>query len=320
MKTFQIFKSLKSLQSLTAIAAAAALFASCSQEESLPGGNAPVEIRLSSGIDLQTRAGVSVNNTQFASGEKAYAYVDDHAATTALYGNNELTADGSGGFTAATTMYFPQTGANVDIYASHPSIGTAYPTGEITHSVNTGQTDSANYSASDLLYAVSTNVARTASAVQLTFYHQLSKVRIAIAPGTGTPSLAGATVKIKGTKISAKWTPSKSAAANAQTITADGNATDITIGNDLSSADFTATLNYNEAVIVPQTLAQGTAFIEITLSSGGVLSYKIPAGGYTWQSGTVYTYHVTVNLTGLTVSSTIQDWTSAGTITGNAGM
>ena len=175
-----------------------------------------------------------------------------------------------------------------------------------------------NYAKSDLLYAVKKSVARSSSAVQLTFYHLLSKVEVALKSGDGTPDLTNATVTIVGTKLKADFTPSKSATMTTQSaragmiaITGNNNdATPITI-RTVTTTDFSANTDYGEAVVLPQqTISTGTAFIQVKLSNGAVFTYKIDGSGLTLESGKKYTYKITVNQSGLAVTSKIEDWTS----------
>lgn len=174
------------------------------------------------------------------------------------------------------------------------------------------------YAKSDLLYAVQKNVPRSKNAVELTFYHMLSKVEVALKSGDGNPNLTGAAVTILGTKLKADFTPNKSATITEQVARADmiaitgdnNNATPITIRTETTD-NFDTNTEYGEAVVLPkQTISQNTPFIQVKLSNDAVFTYKIPAGGLTLESGKKYTYKITVNQTGLTVTSKIENWTS----------
>ena len=302
-----------------ALAAATVSMTSCNNDDEVMD-NSPVEIRLSSGITAQTRAAFPQTDEQIADGRTVSVYVDDAMATTQLYGNNVLTANGAGGFTGGTPMYFPQTGNNVDIYAFHTNgtLDATFPTAAITHTVSANQTALAGYVDSDLLYASSKGVARTSSAVNLTFYHLLSKIQVAVAAGSGLAASDIDKVEILGTLPNAEFTPNKAADADAQTINATGTPAPIEIGKDIST-NFGVGLVYNDAIIVPQAVAAGK-FIQITLNDGGTLAYSLPST--TFVSGKKYIYHITANLTGLTVTSTIEDWETVGGIptTGTAVM
>jgi hypothetical protein len=309
------------------MAIAAILLTACRENHEL-FENENVEIHLTSGVSVQTRAAYPGTDTQITTGEKVAVYVDE-ATGTKLYEKNLLTANGSGSFSGGTAMFFPQSGNNVNIYAFHTNATLAndYPATELTHTVNATQTGQAGYVESDLLYARSAGVARTASAINLTFFHLLSKMQIAVTPGVGLSAvnLEGATISIENTKLEAKFTPDKgtAAAANAFAITPDGSAKPITVlstsvANDVST-DFGSGVKYHDAIIVPQIVNSGETFIKISLSNGGNLYYK-PSQSLTFVSGKKYIYHITVNLTGLTVTSTITDWTAENAVQGDATM
>ena len=288
------------------------LLAGCSADEITDNGtDGLVPIRLRSGIEVQTRAHTGLD-AQFPAGRGVAFWVDNAANSAPMYGNNVLTSDGNDGFTGGVQMYFPQTGA-VDIYAIHSggTLAEAFPAA-ITHTVAADQTAAADYYKSDLLYAVNKGVSKTTANVPMKFYHLLSKVRIAIAGGTPETVLTGAKVEIVGTKTAADFRPSKTAdmtvqADRAAMVAASGIAGAITLSTE-PSADFTAAaVRYNDAVVVPQSVTGGTAFIRVTLSDNTVLEWKstLPL---TFESGKRYTYHVTVTRTGLKVSSVVTDW------------
>lgn len=283
------------------------------------------EIRLSSGVTTKTRThGI---DQQIAANQWVSVYVDD-ADGTKVYGKNNLKANGSGGFTEGTTMYYPANGKTVSIYAIHPAITTGVtddllPDAAYEFSVKANQTTEADYAASDLLFSTKIGVAKSSSAVELTFYHILSKVEVALKSGNGTPDLTGATVTLEGTKLKTDFTPNKAATLN----TVDGRKALLSdINNDVASitiptainADFTAA-TYGEGIIVPQTVVQNAKFIKVVLASGAELYHKL-ATETTFESGKKYQYHITVNLSGLTVTSTITNWEPVGAVTGSAEM
>ncbi len=284
-------------------ATAALILAACSNDdENL--NNEPVELRLSSGLGVETRA-TDVQNEQIANGETVYAWVDESDGTPYINAW-ELTAKGNGGF-RGTTQYFPQSGNNVNIYAIHGNFGTTtftenetdFPT-TLTHTVSGTQTDAADVAKSDLLYAFAQNVSRNnGPTVNLTFNHLLSKVLVKLKAGDGLDDtdLTGATLSIEGTMPDVSFALDKTTGISA--ITAAGNTASITLTSSVS--------DYAEAIIVPQTLANNTRFIQVTLSDGAELYYTLPQE-VEFKSGKKYTYDITVNLTELTVISTITDW------------
>lgn len=301
-------------------AAAALALASCSNDGNMPdNANDPVEIRLTSGLQVQTRATHNLD-TQLKSGEKVYVWVDDAGSgvtSPELYAKNELTADGSGTLSGGTAMYFPSTGNAVNIYAIHGNLSeyTTFWAQSQTHTVATDQTSGDNktgYATSDLVYCKNGNVARTSQAVNLQFSHLLSKMEVVLVQGDGAPNISK--VEILNTKLQATFTPDKT---NGCSVTAAGSIADdtknaITIDNgttESGNTDSSPTLN--EAIIVPQTIAKDTQLFRITTDNGGTLYYKVPNGGVTFDGSKKYRYTITAKLTGLTVSCSISEWTSA---------
>lgn len=107
----------------------------------------------------------------------------------------------------------------------------------------------------------------------------------------------------------------------AEVITVTGTAAPITI-QTVTTDDFSGNTEYGEAVVLPkQTINANTAFIQVKLSNNDVFTYKIPTGEtLTLESGKKYTYKITVNQTGLSVTSTIEGWGSGVDKEGNATM
>lgn len=304
------------------MAAAAMVLTSCSNDEETDNWNG--EIRLSSGIEVQTRATHSLDG-YLKSSEIVHVWVDDakdlqtSVTNENLYQNNSLTVGINGALSGGTTMYFPQTGNKVNIYALHTNAALTdnnFP-GELTHTVATNQksnntTAGDGYQGSDLVFAENKGVARTSSTVNLAFTHLLSKIEVVLVQGTGIPSIDK--VEIVNTQLGAKFTPSKTDDFNVAAtgdIAATGNP--IVIDNGITTAENAKTDTedgkvLNEAIIVPQTLAKGTEFIRITTTAGGVLTYKLPEEK-DFAPKTKYRYTITANLSELTVSSSISTWT-----------
>lgn len=318
------------------MAATALVLVGCSNDENEITDSWNGEIRLTSGVTVQqTRANTQA--TQILRGEKVYVWADKASSTADYIKAWTLTASSNNNFTG-TSQYYPTDG-NLDFYALHGNFeegtftenATEFPTAAIVYSVEADQSDTnmENYAKSDLLYAVKQGVARSKDAVELTFYHMLSKVEVALKSGDGTPDLENAVVTIEGTKLKANFTPDKSAtmteqSARADMITISGSnneATPIRI-RTVTTNDFNTNTEYGEAVVLPnQTISKDAPFIKVTLADGAAFSYKIPdAAGLTLESGKKYTYKITVNQTGLTATSKIEDWTEEGLKEGDAEM
>lgn len=309
------------------IAAAATLLTACDKNNEMDA-TWNGEIRLSSGVEVETRAFTPTQGTQIANGEVVSVWVNDATASTALYKAYQLTADGSSNFTG-TTMYFPKTGNGVNISAMHGAFapafseGNEFPSSGVTFSVNADQSSSNAFIKSDLLYAYSPSVARTSNKVPLTFYHMLSKLEVAIKIGDGSPALkSNGAVSLGTVTTNGKFTPGTDVSTEdlrkAMLAAAASPATgSITLGQTTSTDLTAANVNYNEAIIVPQDMSSKT--LTFTLADGGILKYTIPAST-TFTSGKKYIYQITLKLSGLEVSSSIEDWTPVGAVQGDATM
>lgn len=303
---------MKMKRSAIIYAMAALALTACSNDENLDNLNSPVELRLTSGLEVQTRATHNLD-TQLKNGEKVHVWVDDATTDENLYVNNTLTADGGGSFTGGQPMYFPSTGNGVDIYAIHGNFGadfTDFWSAEQTHTIAQDQKSSGDgYAKSDLVYAKHTNVARTKQAVNLEFRHLLSKIEVVLVQGEGKPTIEK--VEILNTKLDAKFTPSKT---DDFTLTASGESNPIVIDTDLTSKTDAAGTDeskkkLNETIIVPQDLTNGTPFIRVTTTEGGELIYRL-SENKTFDPAKKYRYTVIANLTELkVVSAKITDWT-----------
>lgn len=302
------------------LAAAALMLGACGNDENLDNLNGPVELRLTSGLEVQTRNSHNLDQL-LKNGEQVHVWVDDAKTDEELYADNTLTAGEQGALTGGNTMYFPETGNGVDIYAIHGNWGSTALTGfwgtELTHSVaqdqRTGQ-DTDGYAQSDLVYAKSTDVSRAGNptTVNLIFTHLLSKVEVVLVRGEGYPNINK--VEILNTKLDAKFTPNRESEI---TATADGTIDGTTLNAIEIDKDLTSSKNaagddeskkkLNEAIIVPQTLAKGTPFIRVTTNEGGELIYRLKEET-TFALATKYRYTITANLTGLEVTATITPW------------
>lgn len=317
------------------MAALALMATGCNNEDEMDNWNG--EIRLTSGIEVQTRATHNLDES-LKNDEIVHVWVDDAKNPTSsvtkenLYENNQLTKAEGGVLTGGTPMYFPKTGNSVNIFALHTNATLAdntFPVSQLTHTVAINQKntdDNDGYAKSDLVYAKSTAVERTSGQVPLTFNHLLSKVEVILKEGNGVAGFLSNlnSLKIMNTKLNAQFTLAKdkpSYGKNAEhpdgiLISADGDVTEISIDKGVTTGVDNI---LNEAIIVPQTLAAATPFIQIKLSAGGVFTYKLESET-TFESGKKYTYTITVNLTGLTVTSSISPWGDGGNKNGTATM
>ena len=243
-------------------------------------------------------------------------YVDRASAEAEQLYRQKMTADGAGNLTGATTMYFPENGDKVNIYALHTNSAAvtagSFPT-TFTHTVSTDQTTLDAYVSSDLLYAKAADIAKTVNAVPLQFYHQLSKLRVAIVAKDGIGQEDISEITINGLKSSADVTLSKEAAPDFLTVTASGDPKPIKIGSDLS-ADFSdENIRFNDAIIVPQELTAGTEFLKISFADGKEVTSDLYSG-ISFASGKQYTIEITLDKGLLSLATSVSDWVDGGIV------
>ena len=231
--------------------------AACNETENLSGYDGQVELRFTSGINVQTRSSHGLD-TQLKDGETVHLWIDDSKNRQQtidqenLYENILLTKEGgvAGTLSGSTPMYFPLTGNDVNIYALHTNatwFGNTYPARSLTHTVAADQrSETDGYATSDLTYAKLTGVPRSGNPtpVAVQFRHLLSKVEVILKKGVGENDfLAGITkVEILNTLPQAQFTLDKEKPAYGKNtelpdgieITADGTAQNITIDTDNS--------------------------------------------------------------------------------------
>ena len=137
----------------------------------------------------------------------------------------------------------------------------------------------------------------------MTFTHLLTKINVNLTAGDGftQAEMANAEVSILGIK------PTTTFGVQGTAVTeGSGDATNIAAGAGASTS----------AIIVPQTVMAGN-FIKITIG-GGDYYYALTANKF-FASQTLYTYNLTVNKTGLVLTTTqITAWADGGEADGNA--
>lgn len=304
---------------LTIAASAAFVLAGCSKTETVPQ-DGRTELRLTSTIEMTRAGSADTQATQIASDEKVTVWVTDSGNSASLYAL-ELTAGSDGTLAGDTKMYYPQTGGGVSIAALHGDF--VFPTAgipseipdAIDFSVSRDQSVSGggNYLKSDLLYAAR-SARRSNAAVNLEFYHLLSKLELNISKSAEiTDGITGVTldgVADYGTFTPGEITDISNLDSRAKGISAGLNADrTIALGTSLSET--------NEAIAVPQNMAGKT--LTFKLSSGGELVYTFPTGTV-FESGRKYVYNVTLKLTGLSIISRIRDWAVTDDTDGDATM
>ncbi len=307
-------------------AASSMVLAACSKDNGQIIDDGQIRLSTANVISETRSTDQSLQLTQFASNEKVDIFlVEADASGNVVTGTNvtsyaqplKYTADGSGNLkvydesnsNSEVPQYWPTSGNGLHIYGVYPSgSASAYTETAKEFSVKPDQSSDDNYKASDLMIGKPANnpVTRTTNTVQLTFKHLLTKVNINLTNGDGfsDSDLASAEVYILNTKTTTTFSVKNQSIGDAS-----GSAQDIKV----------CTGTTGSAIIVPQTLSANTNFIKIKVG-GGEYIYKLTytTGSSPFQASSVYTYNITVNKTGLEVSSNITGWTSVGAVSGTA--
>ncbi len=291
------------------LAGAALLGVGCSQDEGFADGGCRVAVVFNTSLAGQTAGPLTkAAGTAWDTGDEVGIFmltaggtlpgniVD--AGTAAAADNRLYTADASGVLSppAGNPIYYPQSG-NVDFIAYYPH-RTAPGTNPYIYKVDVS--DQSDPAAIDLLYAKKPGVAKSQTAVPLVFEHQLSKLTIGVAKGTGMASVdfTTMTVSIGGMPVTADFD-------------LNGGATPLTVtGGPAAFVPRIVTAgSLYDAILVPQT-ANAYASRTVVFTVGGApYTWAIPAAT-AFEGGSHHTYTVTVNKTGLTVSTgDITDWT-----------
>ena len=191
--------------------------------------------------------------------------------------NEKVTFDG-GQWTPARTLYWNE--RHCDFYGIYPHQPNITSVEAFPFTVATDQTGD-GYEASDLLYAYTQNVSRSAGAVSLQFQHIMSKLVVKLEKG---PKFEG---KIPDDVVAHIYNTNVECTANFIAGSVEKNAfgakNTITM-KKLSNEQF-------EAILVPQNLERSTPLIELTM--GGIaylLDYSL-----SFRAGYVHTVTITLN-------------------------
>ena len=247
-----------------------------------PTPEAQVKIPINLSIGDYTRA----NDSAFANGDKVGIYVVNYDGSTAgslsasgnHVNNMQFTYSGTA-WTPSSAIYWKDDTTPADFYAYYPYSASAN-TSSHSFSVKADQSVEANYWASDFLWGKAANVAPTKDAVPITTNHVFSNILIYLEAGDGFTAddfvAATKSVKINNVKISASINLSTGVA------TATGNATSVTPWNVGS---------YYRAMMVPQTIADGTNLITVNVDG---VDYT-HSSGITFVANKQHKFTVTVN-------------------------
>ena len=307
---------MKATKIISACAVLVAL-ASCSNDHviSQPGAeDTPIRIQANVGA-VTTKAASDIQGSQFASGESVNVYIYENTTNAGSpsgknYGTSGLvtcTADGSGKLNPGS-IFYPQNGNGIDVYGVYP---TSVTENQSQFSVNTDQSQDANYKESDLMYAPCQTNHQKGSDVNLTFAHKLSKVTIELVNGNGflPADLEGAEIKIMNTYNGCTITKLDKTGIGTITCNSSSEKNAITVGTWSNSSP-----NKLSAIVIPQTVSKGIVLFEVKLAgTTNPYKYTIPSDGsdVIFAESKEYKYKLTIKIDGIDVKSDITPWIDA---------
>ena len=199
--------------------------------------------------------------------------------------------------------YFNDNVTETVVHAYYPYLtdGKQVTNATTSFSVETDQSTSEGYHASDLMYAAATVQKATPSA-ELAFNHQLSRIIVKLTAG-GIVDVP-VNVKLNNTMTTAAISNGRLTATPQLSNKASINIGTVAVNGEDS---------YLSAIVIPQTLAAGNIFMTITLEGIGSYVYQIPQGGMTFKSGESYTYSLMLSTGQIRLLSTsIAPWYGEG--------
>lgn len=265
---------------------------------------APVTIPINISMNVWTR----VTDTDYESGDKVGIYVVNYqgssAGTLQSSGNHvdNMCFTYTNNWTPESDIYWQDETTKADFYCYYPygtpSDITAHP-----FSVKTDQSQQADYKASEFLWGKASGVSPTTNAVPIITNRSMSNMLIYVAPGKGftEETLAAATKSVRICNVKS------SATVDLRTgvATATGSATEIIPYNEGT---------YYRALLVPQTVADGSNLITITVDG---VDYTL-AKGFTFKANTQHKFTVTVNKASSGVDIGVGNWEVDDTDNGGA--
>lgn len=285
----------------------AMMLCSCSKSgnnEKIPLPVKPTEIPINVSMGVWTRA----TDTAYESGDKVGIYVVNYNGSTAgtlqSSGNHvdNMRFSYTTKWTPDTEIYWKDQTTKADFYCYYP-YGSPADISAYAFTTKADQSKLADYKASEFLWGKATGMNPTANAVPITTNRSMSNMLIYVVAGKGftaeTLAAANKSVKISNVKTSA------TVDLRTGVATATGSAAEVIPYNEGE---------YYRALIVPQTVADGSNLITVTVDG---VDYTL-AKGFTFKANTQHKFTVTVNKSSGGVDIGIGDWEIDDTDNGGA--
>lgn len=274
---------------------------SCSSDDDSGTGDNRVAVQFGTGNIALPKTSISDGETKWVAGDHIGIFMVGNGATS-ITGNIKENADNiqykadnnaapsSFSPVSGTPVYYPVNETQkVDFIAYYP-----YKTPLADHTYPVDVSNQTNPADIDVLYSNNaTGYDKNSSTVDLQFKHALSKLEISVRAGIGAPDLTNLSVTIGGQYKTANLSLS------------DGNTFTDQQAGDIAMRIVTAATKY-EAILIPQGAVSGSK----ATFKAGINTYDWDISGINFEPGKKYTYNITVDRTGITVTTgNITDWT-----------
>lgn len=215
-------------------------------------------------------------------------------------------------WTSKQTIYYPSDDNKIDLYAYYPYRTPAFFSGTSIHlSVASDQSSYRDYTRSDFMTAKTAGVKRNPDKVSLTFNHMLSQIVFQLKPGLGfnTTDLLTAKIKVVNAILDATYDLSQAVTEKPIAGTSRGDLTPCGLWRQDGSS-----LTGVIAILIPQELNSNT-YIQVSL---GNRKFTFKPESIQLNSGCSRKFTITVNNTGLDITTSINPWNTCPAVNGEA--
>lgn len=274
------------------VATACFIWVSCSQNTDTISDETKTPINLS--INCVTRA----NDSNFEAGDKVGVFVVNQPNVLGITGNHadNICFTYSTSWTPAEPIYWKDKTTKATFYAYYPYDPSLNSVTSYSFAIQDDQSNENNYWKSDFLCGTLADVEPTEDPVLVKTYHLFSNLLIYVKPGKGFSEETFATLS-KSVKVNNVKTIANIAL---ETCTATVNSGDTT-----TSITPWNTGDYYRAMVIPQTIAEGEAFVTVTIDG---VSFTLKSPGATFVANKQHKVTVTVNKTNNGVDIGIGGW------------
>lgn len=286
------------MKRISKLAIILAIFTACEEIGDNVDSSQPVHPVEQIPINLSVGMGTKITDTYFEQDDAVGVYVVNYvngvpgelSISNNHYNNVKYIYGAS--WIPEVEMFWKDKTTKADIYCYYP-YGTPGSVNAYPFAVKQDQSILSNYKKSDFVWGKVSGVDPTPDMIQLNTNHVMSNMVVYVEPGDGftAETLAAANVSVSVRNVKTNATVNLSDGI----VTATGSAAEVTPYNEGA---------YYRAVIVPQTVADGSALIVVTIDGAEYALKK----GFTFVGGKQHKFTVTVNKTGSGINIGVGGW------------